>query len=72
MASSLSLSASVYGLVSGAQKDGLSPGNDFTYSDINTSRVDLRGLQVGPRAEPDGAPVNALAVSVFVPIPGHR
>ncbi len=68
MASSLSLSASVYGLVSGAQKDGLSPGNDFTYSDINTFPVSTSAVfKWGPRAEPDGAPVNALAVSVFVP-----
>jgi long-chain fatty acid transport protein len=68
LASSLSLSASVYGLVSGTQKDGLSTGHDFTYSDINTFPVSTSAVfKWGPRAEPDGAPVNALAVSVFVP-----
>ncbi len=68
LASSLSLSASVYGLVSGAEKDGLSPGHDFTYSDINTFPVSTSAVfKWGPRAELDGAPVNALAVSIFVP-----
>jgi long-chain fatty acid transport protein len=68
LASSLSLSASVYGLVSGTQKDGLSTGHDFTFSDINTFPVSTSAVfKWGPRAEPDGAPVNALAVSVFVP-----
>ncbi len=68
LASSLSLSASVYGLVSGTQKDGLSTGHDFTFSDINTFPVSTSAVfKWGPRAEPDGAPVNALAVSIFVP-----
>jgi long-chain fatty acid transport protein len=68
LASSLSLSASVYGFVSGAQKDGLGSGHDFTFSDINTFPVSTSAVfKWGPRAELDGAPVNALAVSVFVP-----
>ena len=68
MASSLSLSASVYGFVSGTQKDGIGSGHDFTFSDINTFPVSTSAVfKWGPRAEPDGAPVNALAVSVFVP-----
>jgi opacity protein-like surface antigen len=68
MASSLSLSASVYGFLSGVEKNGVMPGHDFTYSDINTFPVSTSAVfKWGPRAEPDGAPVNALAVSVFVP-----
>ena len=68
MASSLSLSASVYGFLSGTLKNGVSPGHDFNFSDINTFPVSTSAVfKWGPRAEPDGAPVNALAVSVFVP-----
>jgi opacity protein-like surface antigen len=68
MASSLSLSASVYGFVGGTETNGVAPGHNFTYSDINTFPVSTSAVyKWGPRAEPDGAPVNALAVSVFVP-----
>jgi opacity protein-like surface antigen len=68
MASSLSLSASVYGFVGGTEANGVAPGHNFTYSDINTFPVSTSAVfKWGPRAEPDGAPVNALAVSVFVP-----
>jgi hypothetical protein len=68
MASSLSLSASVYGFVGGTEANGIGPGHNFTYRDINTFPVSTSAVyKWGPRAEPDGAPVNALAVSVFVP-----
>src|SRR6516225_2543103 len=37
--SSLSLSASVYGYVSGSISDALGPGHDFHYKDLNTFPV---------------------------------
>jgi hypothetical protein len=67
-ASSLSLSASIYGLLRGSEKDGIGLGHDFTYQDINTLPVSTSAVfKWGSLTEPDGAPVNALAVSVFVP-----
>jgi hypothetical protein len=66
--SQLSLSGSVYGMVSGNQADALGDGHDFTYRDLNVFPVSTSAVW---RLSDDGAPVDegstALAVSVFVP-----
>jgi long-chain fatty acid transport protein len=58
--SSLSLSASVYGLVSGTIQNALGTGHDFNYSDLNTFPVSTAVVR-------KLAPDSAIAFSVFVP-----
>lgn len=66
--SSLSLSASVYGLVSGTLADALGPGHDFTYSDLNTFPVSTAVVRkFGDRDTPDGSQNSSIALTVFVP-----
>ncbi len=66
--SMLSLSAAVYGLVRGSQQDALGAGHDLNYSDLNIFPVSTSAiLKYGSTDTPDGAPANALALSVFVP-----
>lgn len=66
--SSLSLSASVYGLVSGSLANALGPGHDFTYSDLNTFPVSTAVVRkFGDRDTPDGSQNSSIALTVFVP-----
>lgn len=66
--SSLSLSASVYGLVAGSLTDALGPGHDFTYSDLNTFPVSTAVVRkFGDRDTPDGSQNSSIALTVFVP-----
>src|SRR5437867_4464549 len=66
--SSLSLSASVYGLVSGSFADALGDGHDFNYQDLNTFPVSTSAIfKFGSHDTPDGSARNAIALSVFVP-----
>lgn len=66
--SSLSLSASVYGLVSGSTANVLGPDHDFTYKDLNTFPVSTSIVRkFGDRDTPDGSPNSSISVSVFVP-----
>ncbi|HEV7559703.1 MAG TPA: hypothetical protein VGO00_29705 [Kofleriaceae bacterium] len=58
--SSLSLSASVYGLVTGTIANALGDGHDFHYSDLNTFPVSTAVVR-------KLAPDTSLAFSVFVP-----
>src|SRR2546423_2543382 len=65
--SQLSLSGSVYGLVSGRQADALGDGHDFTFRDLNIFPVSTSAvwkLAGGGSPDADGT---ALALSVFVP-----
>src|SRR5437899_9949578 len=55
--SSLSLSASVYGLVSGTFTNALGDGHDFKYQDLNTFPVSTSVIsKFGDRDTPDGSP----------------
>jgi len=66
--SSLSLSASVYGLVSGTFSDALGDGHNFNYQDLNTFPVSTSVIiKFGATDTPDGSPANAFALSAFVP-----
>jgi long-chain fatty acid transport protein len=66
--SSLSLSASVYGVVSGTLTDALGSGRDFTYSDLNTFPVSTAVVRkFGDRDTPDGSQNSSIALTVFVP-----
>jgi hypothetical protein len=66
--SSLSLSASVYGVVSGTLGDALGPGHDFTFSDLNTLPVATAVVRkFGDRDTPDGSQNSSIALTVFVP-----
>ena len=65
--SQVSLSGSVYGVVSGSNKDALGDGHDFTFRDLNIFPVATSVVWKfadGPGYEGDGS---ALALSVFVP-----
>lgn len=67
--SQLSLSGSVYGMVSGSQADALGDGHDFTFRDLNVFPVSTSAvwkLGAADTESPDGDGT-ALAVSVFVP-----
>jgi long-chain fatty acid transport protein len=67
-ASSLSLTASLYGLVMGSQKDAVGDGHDFQYLDVNTFPVATASVfKWGQPTTPDGAPPNSLGINVFVP-----
>lgn len=66
--SSLSLSASVYGLVTGREANVLGAGHDFTYSDLNTFPVSTAIVHTfGASHSPDHRPSSALGLAVFVP-----
>jgi long-chain fatty acid transport protein len=66
--SSLSLSASIYGLSIGSETDALGNGHDFNAQDLQTFPVATSAVfKWGRRATPDGAPANALVASAFVP-----
>src|SRR5262245_21017183 len=66
--SSLSLSASVYGLATGDINDALGDGNPFHFSDLQTFPVSTSAIfKWGARDTPDGPPANALAFSAFAP-----
>ena len=65
--SQVSLSGSVYGLVSGSNADALGDGHDFTWRDLNIFPVATSVVwkfAAGAAPEGDGS---ALALSVFVP-----
>ena len=65
--SQLSLSGSVYGMVSGSNADALGDGHDFTFRDLNVFPVATSVVWKfadGPAFEGDGS---ALALSIFVP-----
>lgn len=65
---SLSLSASVYGLVTGREANVLGAGHDFTYSDLNTFPVSTAIVRTfGAAHSPDHRPTSALGLAVFVP-----
>lgn len=65
---SLSLSASVYGVVSGAYANVLGDGHDFRYSDLNTFPVSTAIVrELGPRDAPDGSQSSSIGLAVFVP-----
>jgi long-chain fatty acid transport protein len=66
--SSLSLSASVYGLATGDINDALGDGNPFHFSDLQTFPVSTSAIfKWGDRDTPDGPAANSLAFSAFVP-----
>ena len=66
--SSLSLSASVYGLATGDISDALGDGSTFHFSDMQTFPVSTSAVfKWGPRDTPDGPAANSLAFSAFVP-----
>src|SRR5258708_2226128 len=65
---SLSLSASVYGIVSGSNADVLGPGHDFTYRDLNTFPISTAIVRkFGARDTPDGTRNSSVSFTVFVP-----
>jgi hypothetical protein len=66
--SSLSLTASVYGIVRGTLANALGDGHDFKYSDLNTFPVSTSVVRkFGSRDTPDGSPDSSIALSVIVP-----
>ncbi|HUJ62667.1 MAG TPA: hypothetical protein VLX92_29395 [Kofleriaceae bacterium] len=66
--SSLSLSASVYGLITGSEANVLGQGHDFNFSDINTFPVSTAIVRkFGARDTPDGSQNTSLGFAVFVP-----
>ncbi len=66
--SQLSLSASVYGLVSGSQEAALGAGHDLNYSNLNVFPVSTTSIfKFGDPEAPGVTAPNALALSVFVP-----
>lgn len=66
--SSLSLSASIYGYVSGTIENALGEGNGFDYGYLNTFPVSTSIVRkFGARDTPDGSQDSAVALSVFVP-----
>jgi hypothetical protein len=62
--SQVSLSGSVYGLVSGSNADALGDGHDFTFRDLNIFPVATSVVWKLGEPEGDGS---AIALSVFVP-----
>ena len=65
--SQLSLSGSVYGLVTGKHNDVLGAGHAFSYRDLNTFPVSTSAVwKLGENDVPEGDGT-ALALSVFVP-----
>jgi long-chain fatty acid transport protein len=65
--SQVSLSGSVYGVVSGKNSDALGDGHDFTFRDLNIFPVATSVVwKFGENDQPEGDG-SALAVSVFVP-----
>src|SRR5438445_4259880 len=65
--SQLSLSGSVYGIVSGTQADALGDGHEFSARDLNIFPVSTSAVwKLGEGGSPEGDGT-ALAISVFVP-----
>lgn len=65
--SQVSLSGSVYGVVSGSNTDALGDGHDFTYRDLNIFPVATSVVwKLGEEGRPEGDG-SAVALSVFVP-----
>ncbi len=65
--SMLSLSASVYGIARGSQKDGLGVGHDFDYSTLNIFPVSTSSVTKFGTKDASGIQANSVAISVFVP-----
>jgi len=66
--SSISLSASVYGVVSGSYANALGPNHDFTYGDLNILPTCTSAIRkFGDPNPATGVSDNTLVLSVFVP-----
>src|SRR5262249_37358687 len=64
--SQLSLSGSLFGVVTGSIADALGDGRDFRYSDLQTFPIQTSAVyKLGPD-EPEASP-HAIAISIFVP-----
>jgi hypothetical protein len=71
--SSVSLSASVYGLISGSYHDALGPGHDYTYKDLNVFPVSTSAVRKVGEIDPvTGVGKDTLVFSVFVPDAIHN
>jgi hypothetical protein len=64
--SQLSLSGSLFGVVSGTIADALGDGNDFKYSDLQTFPIQTSAVYKIGSDSPADSP-QALALSIFVP-----
>lgn len=64
--SQLSLSGSLFGVVTGSIADALGDGNDFSYSDLQTFPIQTSAVyKLGPDSAEES--LHALAISIFVP-----
>jgi long-chain fatty acid transport protein len=71
--SSLSLSASVYGFITGSYHDALLPGQDYSYGDLQVFPVSTSVVRKFGAPDPEtGVGNNTLVFSIFVPDAVHN
>src|SRR5499433_3599198 len=71
--SSISLSVSVYGVVTGSYSNALGPGHNFTYGDLNVVPSCTSAIRKFGQPNPEtGVPDNTFVLSVLVPDSIHN